>query len=210
MKDNHIAIPNVADIVVLIVRLLMVLNVCLSIWRFKAMLRCTRGTRLVFGVAILLSTSQMSLAQAPNAGSAQRATLPAGWQQMSPDDFAATVRVLYSQGLIDQLSPSDHDAVRARGSALFQQVDVSKGSVSYQTLEMLHWLTRFTLDNDTVNRTRAALLARQDNWAAPYRQVFRLPFGGGFNRASSISNSAIAWRCWRAISVETPSSKFLR
>jgi hypothetical protein len=92
---------------------------------------------------------------------------------MPVDDFAAAVRVLYAQSRVDQLSPADHDAVRAEGKARFLQVDLANTSLNYRTLEMLHWLCRFTLDQDVVNRTRAAVLARKDNWAGrPFEEVW--------------------------------------
>lgn len=133
------------------------------------MVRHTFRVWTVFSLALLMNGS---VAQSQTATASTPATLPEGWQQFVPDDLAAAVRPLYAVGRVDNLSPSDHDALRARGRELFLQVDLSKSAVSYQTLEMLHWLTRFQLEPDVVNRMRDAILARQDNWAGqPFEEV---------------------------------------
>ncbi len=111
------------------------------------------------------------LVSASTSNAKQPTTLPTGWQQMSPTDFASLIRSL--QGQFKSLRPSDQNAVAAYGKRpLFLQVNVSSTSLSYQTLEMLHWVCRFSLPAPAVERTQKALLGRQDNWAGqPYAEV---------------------------------------
>jgi PA14 domain len=102
----------------------------------------------------------------------RQVSLTAGWQQMSPSDFASSVRTLYSAGTFNSLKASDRRAAQAYGFQLFQQVDFSSTTLSYHTLEMLHWLSQNFLVPSMVDSTRAALLARQDNWAGqPFAEV---------------------------------------
>ena len=110
--------------------------------------------------------------QASEARAQQTTTLPQGWQQMAPTDFAAAIRVLFNQGTFKSLSPADQDAAKLYGKTLFLQVDLSNSALNYQTLEMLHWVARYELEEATLDKTRAALLARQDNWAGkPYAEI---------------------------------------
>lgn len=117
-------------------------------------------------LATVLLQGPLSLAQQ------RQVMMPAGWQQMSPTDFASAIRNLYSAGTFNSLKASDRRAAQAYGFKLFRQVDFSSTTLSYQTLEMLHWLSQNLLIPSTVDSTRAALLARQDNWAGqPFAEV---------------------------------------
>jgi hypothetical protein len=102
----------------------------------------------------------------------QNPALPAGWQQMSPTDFAAAIRTLLSSDTFKTLSPTDQESAKEHGLGLFLKVDVANTSLNYQTVEMLHWCARYLLDPDQVEKTKTALLARQDNWAGqPYAEI---------------------------------------
>jgi PA14 domain len=102
----------------------------------------------------------------------QPVTLPPGWQQMAPTDFAAAIRSLVDQGTFDSLSQADKSAAAAYGKQLFLQINVAATTLSYQTLEMLHWVSRYSLPNKVVEQTRQGLLARQDNWTGqPYAEI---------------------------------------
>lgn len=107
-------------------------------------------------VAILLSSSSVT---------AQQATLPENWRQLSPTDLMTSVRELYDQGKFETLSKSDQDAVRARGKELFTAIDVASTELAYPTVEGLHWLAFPLLDGDNYVATRNAVLSRQDDWA---------------------------------------------
>lgn len=129
---------------------------------------------------LLLTWTAVSVAQEP-------VTLPVGWQQLPDDEFAAAVRVLYEQDKVDELSGAEHDAVRAEGKSRFLKIDIGNRALTYQTLEILHWLTRFDLPPDVSDRAKTALLARQDDWndrpyaelKAKVRMMLRLEFNKG-------------------------------
>jgi hypothetical protein len=119
----------------------------------------------VFVVAFIAFQAAESQAQQP-------VTLPAGWQQMSPTDFAAAVRPLFDQDTFKSLSEEDQNAAKIHGLQLFLQIDVSNTSLNYQTLEVLHHLARYLLEPSQIQKTKTALLARQDNWAGqPYAEI---------------------------------------
>jgi hypothetical protein len=128
--------------------------------------RPVKITLLVVGMAWTVSKSSPCQAQQ------QPVTLPAGWQQMSPTDFAAAIRTLFDQGTFKKLSSTDQLAAADRGKALFLPIDISSTSLSYQTLEMLHWVCRNDLDQPDIDKTASALIARQDGWTGkPYAEI---------------------------------------
>jgi hypothetical protein len=102
----------------------------------------------------------------------QSVTLPANWQKMSPTDFAAAIGPLYASDTFRNLSAQDQQAAKDQGETLFLQIDIANTTLSYQTLEVLHHLARYQLDPDQIDKTKTALLARQDNWAGrPYSDI---------------------------------------
>ncbi len=105
-------------------------------------------------------------------GQAQQIALPSGWQQMSPEDFAAAMRELDESGKWKLLSPTDEAAVARQGRTFFEQIDLSRTALNYQTIEILHWLCRYQIEDSLKEATRVALLARQDRWAdQPYAEL---------------------------------------
>lgn len=122
-------------------------------------------TSLVLAVALLAW-------QLPESRAQQTATLPAGWQQMSPTDFASAIRTLFTSDTFKTLDPTDQDAAKAHGKDLFLQVDLTNTSLNYQTVEMLHWLARYLLEPEQIATAKTAILARQDSWAGqPYAEI---------------------------------------
>jgi PA14 domain len=100
------------------------------------------------------------------------ATLPAGWQQMPPTDFASAIRTLFMKDAFKTLTEQDQEAAKSRGKELFLQVNLTNTTLNYQTLEMLHWLARYLLDQTQIEAAQNALLGRQDNWAGqPYAEI---------------------------------------
>jgi hypothetical protein len=138
----------------------------------------------------------LALAGLSGTGQAQTVKLPEGWRNLPNDEFAAAVRVLYEQDLVDRLSPADHDAVRAEGHKRFLLVNVGDPSLTYKTLEILHWLTRFNLPQEVVNRTESALVSRHDDWTGrPYAEMkakIRMMLRLGFNEGVVV-NEARRW-----------------
>jgi hypothetical protein len=124
---------------------------------------------VVFSLSMLLCgwfLTECSAQQQPPA------TLPAGWQQMAPTDFANAIRTLFNQGNFNSLSDADKIAVQNRGKELFSQVDISSTSLNYQTLEMLHWVCRGQVNPQATEQAGTALMARQDDWTGkPYAEV---------------------------------------
>jgi hypothetical protein len=104
---------------------------------------------------------------------AQQSTLPGNWQQLSPPDFATLIRNNYFDGdAFKALSNSDQESLKSQGEKLFTQIDLSNTSLSYQTLEMLHWVARNEIDQSEIDAARNALIARQDDWTnKPYSEI---------------------------------------
>ena len=118
-------------------------------------------------VALVLLTWRL-----PETWAQQTATLPSGWQQMSPTDFASAIRTLFTSDTFKTLDPTDQEAAKEHGKDLFLQVDLTNTSLNYQTVEMLHWLARYLLEPTQVATAKTAMLARQDNWAGqPYAEI---------------------------------------
>ena len=109
--------------------------------RMEEIARCVDVSEI--GNPSLSSSQSRDLFCGPQREAQQAVTLPAGWQQMSPTDFAALIRSLQEQ--FKALSQTDQNAVAAHGKQLFLQVNVLSTSLNYQTLEMLHWVCRFSL-----------------------------------------------------------------
>ncbi|WP_029246822.1 PA14 domain-containing protein [Schlesneria paludicola] len=83
------------------------------------------------------------------------------------------IRSLREQDAINLLSVDENEAAVQRGKSLFLATDLSGATISYQTLEMLHWLTRFRLSPEEVARTRSTILARNDDWTGqPFEEVW--------------------------------------
>ncbi len=102
----------------------------------------------------------------------QPITLPAGGQQMSPTDFAAAIGPLFTSDTFRQLSQDDQNAAKDHGEELFLKIDVSNTTLSYETLEVLHHLARYLLSPAQFEKTKTALLGRQDDWAGrPYADI---------------------------------------
>jgi hypothetical protein len=102
----------------------------------------------------------------------QPVTLPAGWQQMSPTDFASAIRTLFDQGTYNSLSSADQQAATNQGKTLFLQINIASTTLTYQTLEMLQWVCRNALDQATIDQAKNALLARTDDWTGkPYAEI---------------------------------------
>lgn len=120
---------------------------------------------------ILVAVAWLAL-QGTESQAQQPVTLPPGWQQLSPTDFATAIRALQTSNKFKSLSFSDKLDATVHGKELFLQIDIANTSLSYQTLDTLHWLARNDLDPSETNKTKAALLARQDNWAGqPYAEI---------------------------------------
>jgi PA14 domain len=92
-------------------------------------------------------------------------TLPSGWQQLSPTDFAALLRNLQSTDQFDSLSDANRSALVAQGLQFFSQVNIANTALNYETLEMLQWVSRYSLPQPLTDQAKKALLARHDNWS---------------------------------------------
>jgi hypothetical protein len=128
-----------------------------------------RSTRLSY---VVLTVAAMVTLRASTTGAQQAASLPSGWQQMSPTDFALVIRNLVSKGQFESLSQLDKAAASVYGKQLFLAIDLSNSQLDYQTIEMLHLVCQYSLPQEVVNRTRNALVSRQDNWTGqPYAEI---------------------------------------
>lgn len=118
---------------------------------------------LVFGFAALAACTSSVQAQT---------SLPENWQQLSAADFSSEIRNLQESGAFESLSPQEQRAAAQHAKDLFLAIDINDTDLSYHTIDMLHWVARDEFDESVNERTRAALLARQDDWTgADYPEV---------------------------------------
>jgi PA14 domain len=128
----------------------------------------SRKKRLLFAAA-LLAVIHVEARLVP-AQTQSPPTLPANWQQLSPTDFATVVRQHFDT--FKSLSEADQEDLATHGAELFVKIDISNTPLNYQTLEMLEWVGRGNLDQNTVQNAKIAVMARQDNWAGqPYAEI---------------------------------------
>jgi hypothetical protein len=121
---------------------------------------------------VVLLAAAFLVIQTSGADAEDPASLPTGWQQMTPSDFAAAVGQLFASDKFRLLSTEEQNAAKDRGEELFLQIDVLKTTLSYETLEVLHHLARYLLDESQKEKTKMALLARQDDWTGrPYADI---------------------------------------
>ncbi|WP_010583122.1 PA14 domain-containing protein [Schlesneria paludicola] len=114
--------------------------------------------------ALLLANGVLLCSYSGELRAQAQAKLPASWQQMSADDFAAAIRVLRDDETFKFLSVGEEQAAKAKGRDLFLQIDLLNTEMSFRTIGMLHWLVKYDLEPAVDERTRTALLTRREDW----------------------------------------------
>lgn len=119
---------------------------------------------ILIAVAALLSPIMLHAQAAPR--------LPSGWQQLPAQELAVVIRNLKETGDFSFLPIPEQEELKAGAKERFLQIDLANTDLSYQTLEMLHWLARGDFERSTVERNSTALIARQDDWTdKPYAEL---------------------------------------
>ena len=129
-------------------------------------------SRVNGGVRFLAILSLAWLSFIPASLFGQSVKLPDGWESFSVRDFAGMIRPIQEQKTFDFLSGNDQQAIKTRAKTLFDQIDLTNTSLSYETVEMVHWPIRHELLPEEMANIRSALIARQDDWTGiPYEEA---------------------------------------